>query len=206
MSMIYLSGYHSPNVHAQLAAHDRLGLMIQPRTRSYFNHSDEIGPWAFDNDCFKQGPKFDAQRWFRHVVELPGQALFVSAPDVVGDAVATWKRSAPWLGRIRRANQRAALVFQDGIEDTAIQWGGFDAAFIGGSDEFKLSDTVVELIAAAKAHNKWVHVGRVNSARRFRHFEEAGADSADGTFLNFGKGRGTENLPRLLSWVGGAAA
>jgi hypothetical protein len=44
-------------------------------------------------------------------------------------------------------------------------------------------------------------MGRVNSQKRFSYAQSIGCDSADGTFLAFGP---TQNLPRLLSWVGRA--
>lgn len=52
--------------------------------------------------------------------------------------------------------------------------------FIGGTTEWKLSANVDWLIAEAQDGGKWVHVGRVNSARRIRHFHEVGVDSIDG--------------------------
>ena len=38
--------------------------------------------------------------------------------------------------------------------------------------------------SAAQALGKWVHVGRVNHAERWQHFEELGVDSVDGTGLS----------------------
>jgi hypothetical protein len=196
-SLIYLSGSITPGLRDHAHRSD-LGVLVQPGTRKYVSETGTFGHWAVDNGCFAKGDKFDAEAWFAWVETLPTNNLFVVAPDVVGDAVATWQRSEPWLDRIRQLGHPAALVAQDGIEDTEIQWDRFDTLFIGGSTEWKLSDTVVALIAEAHAHGKWVHVGRVNSARRFRHFAAAGADSADGTFLAFGP---VKNLPRLLSWL-----
>ena len=74
----------------------------------------------------------------------------------------------------------------------------FDVAFVGGSTAWKLGPEAKSLIAAAKARGKGVHVGRVNSQRRFLAFAALGCDSADGTYLAFGP---DENLPKLLGWL-----
>lgn len=155
--------------------------------------------WCADNGCFSD--KFDEGAWWAWLTANAADAatcMFAVAPDVVGDAVATLERSRPWLGRIRALGYRVAFVAQDGIESTVIPWDEFDALFIGGSTEFKLGEVAAALIVEAKARGKWVHVGRVNSKRRFDLFAALGADSADGTFLTFAP---RQNIHRLLSWV-----
>ena len=42
-----------------------------------------------------------------------------------------------------------------------------------------------------------MHVGRVNSRKRFQLMQKWGADSADGNFLAFAP---LGNIPRLLKW------
>lgn len=69
--------------------------------------------------------------------------------------------------------------------------------------EWKLSAPPRVLAAEAKRLGKWVHVGRVNSARRFRYSAAPypygiGADSADGTYLTAGP---DVNLPKVLAWA-----
>lgn len=163
--------------------------------------------WAADNGCFGKGyPGDDA--WLAWLAGMsPDGCLFAVAPDVVGDAEATWARSAPMLPQIRAIGFPAALVAQNGIENTEVQWDAFDVLFIGGDTEWKLGKQARHLIREAKRRGKWVHMGRVNSARRYRYAEHIGCDSVDGTFLTFGP---DINLPRLLSWqreplFGGAA-
>lgn len=69
--------------------------------------------------------------------------------------------------------------------------------------DWKLDPIARQLAHDAKARGKWVHVGRVNSGKRWRYTTGLpehggmGADSVDGTFL---AGR-AKNLPRLLSWA-----
>ena len=167
--------------------------------------------------------------WLRkHVVDA-STCLFATAPDVVGDAAATLARSLPWLPVIRSLGYPAAFVAQNGIERTAIPWDAFDCLFLGGSPEclpcawvrpsgeewrkvkrcpscgrllheWKLGQVAHSLSREAKARGKWLHMGRVNSGRRYKTAARMGCDSADGTYVTFGP---DENLPKLLGWVRG---
>ena len=155
--------------------------------------------WCADNGCFGKGYPGDAE-WFAWLEQHARRDLcdFAVAPDVVGDAVATMARSLPWLSKIRALGLPAALVAQDGLEDIDVPWDAFDVLFIGGTTEWKLGAAARSLVAQAKALGKWVHMGRVNSERRFKYAAAIGCDSADGTFLIFGPDK---NLPRLMAWL-----
>lgn len=206
---MYLSGVANPVLEPHAGRED-LGLIVGPGGGTYSKVST-YGSFGADNGCFSKGDEFDPQEWLAFLDRLPRETcLFATAPDVVGDAAATLERSARWLPVIREMGFPAALVAQDGLEDLEVPWDSFDVLFIGGSDSWKvegrgkgLGPEVVRLIAEAKRRGKWVHVGRVNSAVRFRSCVDAGADSADGTFLAFGP---SKNLPRLLSWLDNQAA
>jgi hypothetical protein len=135
--------------------------------------------------------------------------LFAVAPDVVGDALATTIKSRPWLARIRALGYPVAYVAQDGLENLRgrtvsggltfpVPWDSFDVLFIGGTTEWKLGPVARDLVAEAKSRGKWVHMGRVNSERRFEYARAIGCDSADGTYLTFGP---DTNLPKLLAWT-----
>ena len=89
-------------------------------------------------------------------------------------------------------------VLQDGL-DRDVPWDEFDVLFIGGSTEWKLSERAYDFVAEAKSLGKWVHVGRVNSWRRYKAFSDAGADSCDGTFIAYGP---DVNWERTLGWIG----
>jgi hypothetical protein len=154
--------------------------------------------WIADNGCF--GKKvFDQDRWFTWLQNHPDieNCMFATAPDVVGDHAATLIQSAPWLPKIRALGYPAAFVAQDGATPDTMPWASFDALFIGGTDDFKMSQTAQDIAAAAKRRGMWVHVGRVNSRQRYLRFS-AIADSADGTFILFGP---RIRLPELLGWV-----
>ena len=157
--------------------------------------------WCADNGCFGRGYPGD-EAWLAWLSSMdPAGCAFATAPDVVGDAAATLERSAPWLPRIRALGYPAALVAQDGLEELPVPWDDFDVLFIGGSTDWKLGPHARALTAEAKRRGKWVHMGRVNSRRRYEYARRIGCDSVDGTYLTFGP---DTNLPKLLSWVRGA--
>jgi hypothetical protein len=155
--------------------------------------------WCADNGCFGKGYPGDEKwlGWLEKNAYAADDCLFATAPDVVGDAAATLERSAPFLPMIRALGYPAALVAQDGLEDLEVPWSEFDVLFIGGSTEWKLGPAARQLIREAKQRGKWVHMGRVNSERRYRYANDLGCDSVDGTYLTFGP---DINLPKLLAW------
>lgn len=155
--------------------------------------------FCMDNGCFGKG--FDEGKWWEWLKSHAADAescTFATAPDVVGDAAATLERSRPWLPRIRALGYPAAFVAQDGLTVDTTPWDEFDVLFIGGSTVWKLGAAARILVQTAKARGKHVHMGRVNSYRRFRYAEAIGCDSVDGTFLTFGP---DTNLPRLEGWL-----
>jgi len=174
----------------------RLGYIDTP---AQGNRRPEGVAWCADNGCFGKGYPGDEKwlGWLAKNAHAAADCLFATAPDVVGDAAATLERSAPFLPMIRALGYPAALVAQDGLEDLEVPWEEFDVLFIGGSTEWKLGPAARHLIQQAKRLGKWVHMGRVNSERRYKYAHEIGCDSADGTYLTFGP---DVNLPKLLAW------
>lgn len=151
-----------------------------------------------DNGCFGKGWPGE-EKWWDWLTKLDASRLkFAVAPDVVGDAAATIARSAPWLPKIRELGIPAAFVAQDGLEDLEVPWDTFDVLFVGGSTAWKIGPAARRIVADAKAHGKWVHMGRVNSHRRLSYAAHIGCDSADGTYLVFGP---DVNLPKMLGWL-----
>ena len=154
-----------------------VGQLLTPLTR--YNLRDPSRPFAIDNGGYK---KLD----IAGLLSLMGReeyhkdkCLFVSVPDVVCSA----RRTLELFHHFKALFEgwKIALVCQDGQEDLPMPWEEIDAIFIGGSTSWKCSQHAEHLIRAAKALGKWVHAGRVNDPRRWQHFENLGADSADGT-------------------------
>jgi hypothetical protein len=197
--VLYLSGCVRDDLPAGM------GVMLTPMMG---NRVPNDRMWAADTGCFNQPGKHDDAaylRWLEDRVSAVGRCLFATAPDVVGDGWGTLRRSYDVLPRIRDCGFDAALVGQDGMTPEMLPWDTFDALFVGGTTSWKLSEAAVTLIRAAKAHGKWVHVGRVNSEERVMHFRRLGeglVDSVDGTYIAFGPDR---NAPRVASWMKRAA-
>lgn len=154
-----------------------LGRLVSPRSGNLIRPGER---WAADNDAFLA---WDEARFVRMLGRLEGQpgCLFVTTPDVVGDARATRDRFEDWRYEIVGRGLPIALVGQDGAEDLDLPWDAFDAWFIGGSTAWKLSAAAEDLTREAQRRGKWTHMGRVNSRSRLRHAMEIGCDSVDGT-------------------------
>ncbi len=195
--------------------HPNLGRLIQPRhVNSLAAMVQEGWVWAADNDCF-QGldiPRYNAMLDALALVagshyedgtvvdrQRGSGCLFVTVPDVVGDAEATARQWVRWQSAPRRRGLPIAFVAQDGCERGLIPpWREFDALFVGGSTAWKLGPAAERVVREAKAHGKWVHMGRVNSARRARYAAAIGCDSFDGT----GAALFTNTLlPTYLAWA-----
>ena len=173
------------------------GQLLTPLTR----YSDWQGAYAIDNGAFSG---FPAER-FRKLIERQqghrDRCLFVTCPDIVGSG----QRSVELFLQRRRWIPDAwpvALVAQDGMEDLLIPWGDMDALFVGGLDPWKDSKAAADIVKTARILGIHVHIGRVNTPRRFNHFSELGADTCDGS----GVARYDWMLERIEREVDGVAS
>lgn len=220
----YLSGVSSAPLREVARQYD-IGLLCQPGN-GYTSQIGDYPYWAADNGCFSQGDRFNLGEyleWLRDLSPRAGSCLFATAPDVVGDARATWERGREIFPVIRALGFPAALVAQNGLRlgpqrelhvhlddrtdswtGIEVPWDSFDVLFIGGDDGYKVGPmnlgraSVRTLVWEAKARGKRVHMGRVNSLVRLRLAQWMECDTADGTFLAFGP---RVNLPRLTGWL-----
>lgn len=176
----------------------RLGRLIQPR--DYGAEDDWAGPWAADNDCYQGFNEPAYLRMLAHLTRARNERLlFVTAPDVVGDATATLALFAEWEPRLHALHLPVALVGQDGLTADDVPWDRLEALFIGGTTEWKMGLPAARLTHEAKARGLWVHMGRVNSVRRIRYAQAIGCDSFDGTqFSRFSD----TYLLKYLGWIG----
>jgi hypothetical protein len=139
--VIYLSGAVK-----QEYADAGLGFMKTPWMG---NRLPDGATWAADNGCFRRPEAYSDDWYLSWLDKQPREGcLFATAPDVVGDAWASFDRSYPVFQEIRRLGFPAALVAQDGfdlIDDDRWSWDLFDALFLGGSyqprsgDEWKVN-------------------------------------------------------------------
>lgn len=154
--------------------------------------------WCGDNEIFTghfEWTRFQA--WLKKMLPNRARCLFIVVPDAVGDPHLTRARFNEYAPAIRELGYPLAFVAQDGQESLPYP-DDFAALFIGGSTEWKMSAAADECIRWAKQAGKWVHVGRVNSQKRIRHFQIMGVDSVDGTGPAFAPNREARRLGKQL--------
>ena len=174
--MIYLW----PQSSSMMGMCSQFGQITRPSDKGIPQGIREGRWWACDNGAFTQG--FQPAEFFKHLERLQPyreRCLFIVCPDVVGDALATLGLYHAWSDTVRQFGP-IAFVAQDGQERLPLP--EHDWLFIGGTTDWKMGAGADECI---KRTDKPVHVGRVNSLMRFRHFQRLGVDSCDGTFPCF---------------------
>lgn len=172
----------NPGGNADIAAAVEAGVLGFIDTPKQRNRRPPGAQWCADNGCFSE--RWEPDQWWSFLEANAADAttcLFATAPNVVGDAVATEQRSRPWLARIQELGYPVASVAQNGQEFSSWDlWDEIDCLFIGGTTEWKLGPEACNLVAVASSMGKWIHVGRVNSERRFRYAQAIRADSCGG--------------------------
>ena len=173
--------YLTPTTSVRDADRDVIGL-FQTIGGSHNAALDEFQVWALDNGCFSGS--WTEDRW-RHMIaayspEARRRCLFCVVPDVVYDCDATLAQFTHYAPVVRDHGYPVALVTQDGLIPERVPWDELDALFIGGSDKHKRGPEGSALIVKGQEYDKWVHVGRVNSAYALERLFWT-ADSWDGT-------------------------
>lgn len=158
-----------------------LGVLSSP---DRFYPDVEGWKWAADNGAFSGFKPDKFRRMLDALYGLPG-CLFVTSPDVVGDATRTLELFEEWYDELVAAWLPLALVAQDGLTPDQVPWQRIDSLFIGGSDGFKMGEDAAQLVAQARVRDKWVHMGRVNGHQRMRYAKAIRCDSMDGTSLSW---------------------
>jgi hypothetical protein len=182
--------------HPQAVEHSGpgFGRLLSPRQYARAADTADAGiPWAADNDAYSRWDEDAFRRMCRAIGWLPG-CLFVTAPDVVGDWRATLAR---FYGYRYLIDNPIAYVAQDGQPARHVPWDTMSALFIGGTTAYKLSAEAERLAREAKERGLWVHMGRVNSRKRFDYARAIGCDSVDGS--KFSRWRNTW-LPQALGF------
>lgn len=157
------------------------GQLRTPGT-NYALSDDPAVEWAADNYFYTDQ---NVEKWLKWVARFDEnrarRPLFVTMPDIVGDA----QRTAELFEHFKLCTNELprALVLQDGIEHVRIPWGDIKAVFIGGTDKFKISPAAFNAAKTAKALGKLVHLGRVNTAARVRPWLEL-ANTGDGSGMS----------------------
>lgn len=141
----------------------------------------------------------DNGAWIYHVAGVPSDfgpflaamvvmgpaADFVVAPDVVAGGLESLRISDAWIPRCLDHAGLVLVPVQDGIEaqDVAAMLGERVGIFVGGSYRWKWT-TVDAWAALARERQCYIHVGRVNSAKRSGLCADLGVHSADGSTVS----------------------
>ena len=141
--------------------------------------------YALDNGAYgawQKGKPFDVVAFERHVERHGDSAEFVVAPDIVAGGEASLAMTIEWLPRLAGIGKRRLIAVQDGMMPHHVEPYLSDRVglFIGGTTEWKLR-TLALWGSLARRTGAYLHVGRVNTARRMRLCHMVGADSIDGT-------------------------
>lgn len=180
-----------------------VGGLLQPRT---WGLADKwIGEcvvgakkcWGVDNDCFRG---LDIAMYISLLTRLKARypspatsgCMFVTVPDVVANADATRDLWDTWRDKVWGYEMPLAYVIQDGATTKHVPWRDFrvlwrdcayytGAIFVGGSTAYKLGEDAAAIVRVANRLGLWVHMGRVNSARRLNYAASIGCDSVDGS-------------------------
>jgi len=157
--------------------------LLTPLTR--FSRQYPQKHFAIDNGAYSRFDRAAFLRLLTRETDAKRLCRFVVVPDVVASARRTLEVFHHWRSLPILHGWPLALAIQDGQESLPIPWDSIDAIFVGGSTAWKMSRYAVQIIQAARALGKWVHIGRVNSPGRFEYFaQQVGIDSIDGTGLS----------------------
>lgn len=178
-----------------------VGHLIVPKAWAEPESLDlQPGRWAMDNGAFSGFDTGAFVRMLERFRRVSG-CLFVTAPDVVGDAAATLSLWPFWSQLIAGIGRRPAFVAQDGLTPERVPWEQLHeeegVLFIGGSTAYKESADVRTLCGVAQANGIWVHWGRVNGKRRYELAMKAGAQSIDGSGFSMYP---DTNIPLAQEW------
>jgi len=166
----------------------RFGILTSPGHKGIPIGIREGMDWAADNGVYSGA--FDADAyvpWLETMREYATTCLFVLAPDVVGDARATMQRYSQWAHTIKGMKFPVGFAAQDGSEDYHLP-AAFDALFVGGTTEWKLSGDALSVIQRVQRMGKHIHIGRVNWWTRYEYFrgiEGSEHWTCDGTRTRF---------------------
>lgn len=141
-------------------------------------------PYAIDNGAWtahQSNIPFQEEPFLRLVKKMGDRAEWIVVPDIVGAGLESLRFSERWLSRLSWPAP-VLLAVQDGVQpaDVTSIVGSDLGLFVGGSTEWK-ERTLMQWGELAEERSTYLHVGRVNTARRIRLCGDAGVDSFDGT-------------------------
>lgn len=176
---------------------DKFGIIRTPASKNAYGIQNNF-PWAADIGM--NGGSIEKYiSWLDNLLPYQSTCLFVVVPDVLCNPIATQSnyRNIAWM--LKEKGWPIAFVAQDGQENLPMP--EFDYLFIGGSTEWKLGAGALTCIRYAKSIGKPVHVGRVNSLKRTKHFMLENVDSIDGTSWVFAPDLFKKRITRWMNYI-----
>lgn len=162
-------------------------MLIEPSQEGFgYGKTPAPLPYMIDNGawgCFKREVEWDGAEFSEYLKKWGAGADMIVLPDIVGGGEESLARSMEWAEECQSFGAPVLLAVQDGMPLSTVQrilerhpFG----IFVGGSTEWKLK-TLPDWGRMARRVGCWLHVARVNTARRIRLCQLAGAHSFDGT-------------------------
>ncbi len=185
-------------VNLGLLRHAGWHLMLSPegvwRTED-FPYCMDNGAWT----AYKKGRALNLRKFYQCALRFGGAAEFVALPDIVMGGLGSLALSLEWINELPWC-PRILIPVQNGMvaADVEPHLSARVGIFVGGDDEFKDS-TMSSWGQLARKVGCYMHVGRVNTMRRIKTAQLAGADSIDGTCCTR---FAVKNLPRLERQLG----
>lgn len=135
------------------------------------------GAWS----AFCKGIPWDESRFLLALEMFGHRAQFVVTPDKVAGGLDSLRLSELWLPRLAQYKLQLIPV-QDGMTPADVRplLSASVGIFVGGTTEWKLA-TMRQWGELARETGCYIHVGRVNSAKRIHLCQDAGVHSFDGT-------------------------
>ena len=163
-------------------------------------------PYALDSGAWSAHLKkqpFDEESYWEVVQRYGPEADWVVLPDIVAGGLPSLELSRRWLPRVEPLAP-VLIAVQDGLSPSDLEplVGERVGIFVGGGTEWKLQ-TLPQWGRLKQRTGCWLHVGRVNSAKRINQCRSAGVDSVDGSGLSRwfspDRARGMEHHDRIQS-------
>jgi hypothetical protein len=155
---------------------EKIGGQLITALTAYSRHHEIF---AVDNGAYSGFREERFKYILRREAKNKDYCLFVAVPDKVGshkETLVMWDQYNNLADGWKKA-----FVAQDGYNGYPKE---ADCLFIGGTNHFKDSKESFDAVVDAKKRGLFVHVGRVTGVKRFMFYEDAGADTCDGSGLS----------------------
>lgn len=158
------------------------GLLLTPDRPELLQGFSKI---AIDNGAwgaYQRKKPWTSDKFCQLVEKYGHKANWVVAPDIVCGGLDSLIQSLKWVSWLLDRCQLVLIAVQNGMTDADLRphVGSRIGLFVGGDSKWK-EESLPMWGRLARESGCYLHVGRVNSARRIRLCAMSGVDSVDGT-------------------------